>query len=110
MPLTGTALLDAVRDAISRIESVGMTSIVDSSVSASPESWTNRSVSWEVVVGDLAAQLVIWEDGNVELDLVNMAAIEAKTENRHVDEQSDLDDLLSEVCDWVTGTSPDGKR
>lgn len=103
MPLRGIALLEAVRMAISRIEPGGALSIADSSVSDSPDSWSNRSVSWEVAAGDLAAQMVVWEDGNAELDLVNMATVEARSEHRQIDDTSDVQSAVKTVCDWLSG-------
>jgi hypothetical protein len=50
--------------------------------------------------------MTIWEDGDAEIDLVDMATLEAKAEHRQVQSPEDIQRVLENVRDWVLGQPP----
>lgn len=99
--LRGSALLTATLGLISRMESVDSIADVASTVKQSPEHWLNRSVSWVVEIGDRGAHMTVWEDGNAELDLVDMNEVNAQSEHFEIVALTDIDFIVNKARDWV---------
>lgn len=109
MQLSGAPLLNAALELIAQVEAAELPTSVVSTVNQAPDHWIKRSVSWTLEAGDLGAQLTIWEDGDTEIDLVDMATLEAKAEHRKLDGERDIRLALNTARDWVLGQpSADG--
>jgi hypothetical protein len=88
---------------ISSVEADELPSRAVSTVKQAPDHWIKRSVSWTLEVGNLGAQMTIWEDGDIEIDLVDMAAREATAEHRKVNSERDIQLAVRTALDWVLG-------
>ncbi|HZM77681.1 MAG TPA: hypothetical protein VFC19_18345 [Candidatus Limnocylindrales bacterium] len=102
--LRGSPLLSAVLEVISRVESGNISPLAALATEQTPEHWLNRSVTWTIEMGDLGAQITVWEDGSAELDLVNMAIPEAQSEHLELNSQMELELAVNRARDWVIGT------
>jgi len=98
--LRGSSLLTAVLDGISRATDM-LPPSADSRIEQTPDHWLNRSVSWAVEVGDLGAQMVVWEDGTAELDLVDMGTVDAHSEHLEINGPIEIELVTNKVLDWV---------
>lgn len=99
--LDGSTLLTAALELISRVEADELPSSAVSTIKHAPEYWIKRSVSWTLEIGDRGAQMTIWEDGDAEIDLVDMATLEAKAEHRKLHSMDDIRRAIETARDWV---------
>ena len=102
MPLRGPDLLEAAQDSISRIEIALTNQAITSEVAGSPEDRSPRSIRWILEGSEMMGQIVLWEDGQAELDLADVATGDVKAEHRQIEDQLGLQRALSAVRDWVT--------
>ena len=72
-----------------------------SKLEESPSGHVPHTLSWVVEDGDRMAQVVIWEDGQSETDLVDSETGEVRTESRRLSGTHDVDELLTVVRGWL---------
>jgi hypothetical protein len=99
--LRGSELLGAVRGWISRAEHVSTGSDVSSEIEESPGDRNPRSIRWVLESPEMMGQIILWEDGQSELDLIDVATAEVHSEHQQIDSQQELDRVLEIVREWV---------
>lgn len=72
-----------------------------SRVDESPIDRDPRAISWLLEGSEKIGQIVVWEDGNAEVDLAYLMAGDARSRHHTVDDQQDLEKVLGEVYSWV---------
>lgn len=107
MPLKGSDLLNAAQESIRAIESALINQVIASEVKSSPEGRKPRSIRWILEGPEVMGQIVLWEDGQAELDLADMSTGDVKTEHRNIEDQKGLEGALIAVRDWVDRKTPD---
>lgn len=99
--LRGSELLEAFRGWIARPEHVPTGSGVISEIEESPGDRNPRSIRWILESSEMMSQIVLWEDGQSELDLIEVATSEVRSEYRQIGSQQQLDQVLRIVRQWV---------
>jgi hypothetical protein len=99
--LRGSELLGAVRGWISRAEQVSADSGASSEIEESPGDRNPRSIRWILESPEMMSQIILWEDGQSEFDLIDVATSEVRSEHRQIDSQQELDQVLKIVREWV---------
>ena len=97
-------LLETARHLILAREAEWAGTGIFSEIETSPNEHAFHSLSWILDGPEFSAQLVIWEDGRSELDLIDVAAGEVRSEHREVGEEGDLRSTLDTVVNWVVRT------
>ncbi|MFG2289682.1 hypothetical protein ACGFOU_26865 [Streptomyces sp. NPDC048595] len=72
-----------------------------SKVEISPAEYSPRSASWILDGRDFMAQVVLWEGGDFEADLAEVATGKVRTNSGHLEDPSALESLLGTARDWV---------
>lgn len=103
--LIGSELLVAARGWTREAQNSWEGTTIVSRFEESPEGLFPRSVSWILEGPNFMGQIVIWEDGRSELDMITVATDEARCEYRKVDSRDKLQTALSAVRDWVVRDS-----
>jgi hypothetical protein len=70
-----------------------------------PDDQRDFSITWQVELGYLDAQLSVWSDGNAELDLVDLKNMEDQVEHLDINDLSDVTAAISMVVEWMTRRS-----
>ncbi|MFI0786743.1 hypothetical protein ACH4Q6_14270 [Streptomyces lydicus] len=84
------------------LESVRVPSLaVISKMEMSPDEHRPRSLSWILDGDDYMAQLVLWESGDFEADLAEVATGKVRTNSGHLSDPSELESLLGAARDWA---------
>lgn len=102
--LRGTDLLVGVRSWISAAEANLPSPGAASEVEESPNDRDPRSIRWILESFQMMGQIIIWEDGQSEIDLADVASRDVRSEHRRIGDQRDLDAALGAVRDWVVRT------
>jgi hypothetical protein len=71
-----------------------------SELAESPVGRNPRSVRWIVTRPDTMGQMIVWEDGQVELDLAGISSGRVISEHHQVDSREDLWRVLDRVRGW----------
>jgi hypothetical protein len=74
---------------------------VSSEIEVSPLDRNPRCISWILESPDFVGQIVIWGDGQAEVDLADIATGEIRSEHRQIDDHDELASILGAVQDWV---------
>ena len=100
MPLRGAELLEATSAWVASMRNGGESSVL-SEVEESPTDRDPRSIRWILEGSERISQMVIWDDGQAELDLADVASGDVRSEHVQINSQHGLEDTLSRVRDWV---------
>lgn len=97
----GSALLDRAQEWI-RQEIHKMEALRDiSEIGTSPNEGEPTSVSWILDGGTFMAQVVLWDTGEFEEDLVNAETGRVRTRSGRLATPGDLESCLTAARDWV---------
>jgi hypothetical protein len=97
-------LLDIAQKWISRKQAMLIELGISSEVELSPLDREPRSISWVLESSCYGGQLVIWSDGQSEMDLVDMESGEIRSEHRWIESESALASILESIHGWVSGS------
>lgn len=95
---------DLLTDAISLISRAELTlteHAFESKVELSPEDRNPRSISWIVDGTSRMSQVVLWSDGQSEIELAEVASGQIMSEHCQVDGESSLAELVDRVRSWL---------
>jgi len=95
---------DLLKDAISLINRAELSlteHAFESKVELSPEDRNPRSISWIVEGASRMSQVVLWADGQSEMDLAEVASGQIVSEHCQVDGESSLTELFDRVSSWL---------
>lgn len=101
--LARSDLLGFAQDWISRKQAVFAELGISSEVELSPPDRDPRSVSWVFEGPFHGGQIVIWADGQSEMDLADMESGEIRSEHRWIESEIVLISILGSIYNWVTG-------
>jgi hypothetical protein len=101
MPLRGADLLKATSVWVAAAVLNGEELPVQSDLEESPTDRDPRSIRWILESSEKMGQIVLWTDGQAELDLADVVSGEVRSEHMQIDEQEGLEGALSVVRDWV---------
>ena len=99
--LRGSELLEYVRGWVSRAEHDSADPSVNSEIEESPDDRNPRSIRWILESPAMMGQIIFWEDGQSELDLIDVATAEARSEHWQIDSPQELERALDAVREWV---------
>jgi hypothetical protein len=99
--LTGAEILVAVQHWIAAQSDISTNINVKSEIQESPPDRDPRSVRWILEGAEMMGQIIVWEDGQAELDLANAATGDVQSEHRNITNETDLESALSAVRDWT---------
>jgi hypothetical protein len=99
--LRGSELLEAFRGWITRPEHVPTSLGASSEIEESPGDRNPRSIRWILESSEMMSQIVLWEDGQSEFDLIDVATSEVRSEHRQIDSRQELDQVMEIVRQWV---------
>ena len=74
---------------------------LDSQIELSPPDRDPGSISWIVEGGSRMSQMVLWEDGQSEIDLAEVESGRVTSEHRRVDNDVALVELVDSVRSWL---------
>jgi hypothetical protein len=94
-------VLAAVRDWAAKAQDSWKGLVTASNFEESPEGRTPRSVSWSLEGSRFMGQIVVWEDGQSELDLIDSIVNDARSEHRWLGNRDELEAALCVIRDWV---------
>lgn len=97
----GAALLERaqewIRQEIHKAEALRDASTIETS----PDESELTSVSWILDGGNFMAQVVLWDTGEFEVDLVNAETGQVRTRSGRLESPSELESCLATARDWV---------
>ncbi|MGW5054348.1 immunity protein TriTu family protein [Actinokineospora sp. NPDC004072] len=74
-----------------------------STVNESPPDRDLIAMWWMLERGRYLAQVIVWEDGQAELDFADVRSDLMRAEHRQIDSRDELISALRAVYDWATG-------
>ncbi|MGW2558316.1 immunity protein TriTu family protein [Streptomyces sp. NPDC001514] len=93
--------LESMQSWISGERSKWESTAITSEVEVAPSDRGTRSVSWILESADFIGQVVVWGDGQSEMDLADVATGEVRSQHRRIDDHDGLCSVLKSVRDWV---------
>jgi hypothetical protein len=99
--LMGADLLTRAVSLISDTESALPEPAFSSQIELSPEDRNPRSISWIVEGVSRMSQVVLWEDGQSETELADVASGQITSEHLRIEGESSLTALVERVRSWL---------
>ncbi|MEU8231427.1 hypothetical protein AB0C12_17680 [Actinoplanes sp. NPDC048967] len=99
--LRNEALLSVVMKAAIEAEAYALPPGASGSLSRPPEDRRDYSVTWQVACEGRNGQLTVWDDGNAEVDLIDMESMEDEAEHLQLDSSDDVAVAVAKVVEWM---------
>jgi len=96
-----SSLLVRARSLITEAESALTKHGLDSRVELSPRDRNPRSISWIVEGAYRMSQIVLWEDGQSEVELAEVETGQIVSDHRQIDGEGALIELVGSTTSWL---------
>ncbi|GLW12291.1 hypothetical protein Misp01_74190 [Microtetraspora sp. NBRC 13810] len=100
MPLEGSDLLEAASVWIANMQRGDGPSLL-SEIEESPADRDPRSIRWILEGSEKMGQVILWTDGQAELDLVDAESGDVRSEHAQIEDREGMERALRIVRDWV---------
>ena len=104
MPL-GTSLLVSAQEWIDARSDEVHRSGVAMEINNSPVDRDPRSIQWILESSDKFGEIILWESGEAEVSFAVIETSEVRAEHRDIASPTELEDVLTEVLQWVISSS-----
>ncbi|WP_420718791.1 immunity protein TriTu family protein [Streptomyces sp. TN58] len=103
MPL-GVSLLASAQEWIHACSDEVRQSGVAMEINNSPVDRDLRSIQWILESSDKFGEIILWESGEAEVSFAVIETSEVRAEHRAITSRAELEDVLTEVLQWVIGS------
>jgi hypothetical protein len=104
MPIGVSLLVSAQEWIDARSEKVRRSGVA-MEVNNSPTDRDPRSIQWILESSDKFGEIILWESGEAEISFAVIETSEVRAEHRNITSLMELEDVLTEVLEWVIGSS-----
>nr|WP_159393562.1 hypothetical protein [Streptomyces sp. TN58] len=73
-------------------------------INNSPVDRDLRSIQWILESSDKFGEIILWESGEAEVSFAVIETSEVRAEHRAITSRAELEDVLTEVLQWVIGS------